>query len=303
MIQTSFFDDFESYTAGQQLVVQNPVDWTTWSGTPGTGEDPNVSDAYASSGSNSVVIVENNDLVKPLGQLTSGSWEITFDIYIPNGKAGYFNTMSGFTPNPFQWAMECYFNVGGNGQLSNVPGGPVNFTYAYDTWQEVKLVIDLNNDQAQFSFDGVLYHDWQWTQGGSVNLQLDANDFFGATPNDEMYFDDYSWGPGVISGIGDGGDTEIPDEFALYQNYPNPFNPTTTIKYALKADSDVELVIYNMLGQKVKTLVSTRQTAGYKTIQWDGTNDNGTRVASGIYIYRIKAGNEFVKARKMLFMK
>jgi hypothetical protein len=69
---TDFFDDFEAYTAGVQLVVQNPVDWATWSGPSGTGEDPFVSSAQAYSGTKSVVIVQNNDLVKPLGSQTTG---------------------------------------------------------------------------------------------------------------------------------------------------------------------------------------------------------------------------------------
>ncbi|MEJ2048991.1 MAG: FlgD immunoglobulin-like domain containing protein [Calditrichota bacterium] len=86
------------------------------------------------------------------------------------------------------------------------------------------------------------------------------------------------------------------------QNYPNPFNPTTSIGYALKENTKVVLKIYNLLGQEVRTLVNGNQEVGYKKVAWDGMNDKGTRVASGIYIYRIKAG-DFVKARKMILMK
>ena len=94
----------------------------------------------------------------------------------------------------------------------------------------------------------------------------------------------------------------MPKEFALYQNYPNPFNPTTTIRYDVKQATEVKLVIYNMLGQEVRTLVNNRQDAGYKTVVWDGLNNRGSRVASGIYIYRLQAG-DFVQARKMILMK
>ena len=104
-----------------------------------------------------------------------------------------------------------------------------------------------------------------------------------------------------ITGIGDGG-VQVPKEFALYQNYPNPFNPTTTIRYDVKQSTEVKLVIYNMLGQEVRTLVNNRQDAGYKTVVWDGLNNRGSRVASGIYIYRLQAG-DFVQARKMILMK
>jgi len=94
----------------------------------------------------------------------------------------------------------------------------------------------------------------------------------------------------------------VPTRFALENNYPNPFNPTTTIRYALPQDARVNVTIYNIQGQIVRTLVGTDQTAGYYTIQWDGRSDAGTTVASGIYIYRINAG-QFVSAKKMVMLK
>jgi hypothetical protein len=95
---------------------------------------------------------------------------------------------------------------------------------------------------------------------------------------------------------------EIPADFSLSQNYPNPFNPTTNIKYGLSTDSRVSLVVYNILGQAVRTLVSADQEAGIYNVKWDGTNDFGSRVSSGIYIYRITAGN-FVSTIKMNLLK
>jgi hypothetical protein len=108
-------------------------------------------------------------------------------------------------------------------------------------------------------------------------------------------------GDTVATGIVNGLD-QIPKEFALHQNYPNPFNPTTTIKYNLKENVDVKLTIYNVLGQEVRTLINRQQEAGYKTVVWDGLNNYGSRAASGVYIYRIEAG-DFVQARKMILMK
>lgn len=102
--------------------------------------------------------------------------------------------------------------------------------------------------------------------------------------------------------IGDPVVNALPTDFALEQNFPNPFNPTTTIKYALKENADVTLRIYNVLGQVVKTLVNARQDAGFKTVSWDGTNDLGAKVSSGIYIYRIEA-NDFVQSKKLILMK
>jgi hypothetical protein len=95
--------------------------------------------------------------------------------------------------------------------------------------------------------------------------------------------------------------SNLPAEFALAQNYPNPFNPITVIGYALSQPEQVEIVIYNTLGQKVKTLVSQRQKAGYYQATWDATNDAGYRVSSGIYFYLFKAG-EYKVVKKMVLL-
>jgi len=101
---------------------------------------------------------------------------------------------------------------------------------------------------------------------------------------------------------GMGATTTIPSEFMLQQNYPNPFNPTTTISYGLKENVRVTLTIYNTLGQAVKTLVDRNEEAGLKSVDWNGRDDLGNQVASGIYVYKIQAGN-FVQAKKMLLLK
>jgi len=94
----------------------------------------------------------------------------------------------------------------------------------------------------------------------------------------------------------------LPEAFSLSQNYPNPFNPQTVIKYTLPKDCHVELTIYNTLGQKVKTLVNQYQSAGYKMVHWNSTNDKGNEVGSGIYFYKIKAGR-YTDVKKMMVLK
>ena len=88
----------------------------------------------------------------------------------------------------------------------------------------------------------------------------------------------------------------------LFQNYPNPFNPVTTIRYAVASQSPVELTIYNVRGQKVRRLVSESKSPGRYTVNWDGTSDQGTRVASGVYFYRIQIGT-FSAVKKMVVLK
>jgi hypothetical protein len=99
---------------------------------------------------------------------------------------------------------------------------------------------------------------------------------------------------------------DIPGTFTLLANYPNPFNPSTTICYSLPASADIRLNIYNVKGEKVRTLINRYQSAGTFEISWDGRNDKNVRVASGIYIYRmeINTGREIARqSRKMLLLK
>jgi photosystem II stability/assembly factor-like uncharacterized protein len=99
----------------------------------------------------------------------------------------------------------------------------------------------------------------------------------------------------------------IPTVFALSQNYPNPFNPTTKITYDLPEQATVVLKIYNVLGQEVALLANTEQAAGSYNVTWDGRNDFGTQVSSGVYFYRFEAtgssGQKFATLKKMLFLK
>ena len=94
----------------------------------------------------------------------------------------------------------------------------------------------------------------------------------------------------------------IPDVFALHQNYPNPFNPVTTLRYDLPEDAMVNITIYDMMGRQVSTLVSSQQTAGYKSVKWNATNNKGSPVSAGLYLYTIQAG-EFRQTKKMVLLK
>jgi hypothetical protein len=94
----------------------------------------------------------------------------------------------------------------------------------------------------------------------------------------------------------------IPEAFALHQNYPNPFNPTTQIRYDLPEDKLVTITIYDVTGRMIKSLVNMNQTAGYRSVRWDATNDHGEPVSAGMYIYMIQSG-EFRQTKKMVFLK
>lgn len=95
---------------------------------------------------------------------------------------------------------------------------------------------------------------------------------------------------------------QLANSYRLEQNYPNPFNPVTHISYYLPKTSIVDLSIYNMLGQRIRTLVHQVQNAGSYTVQWDGKNEFGTPVASGVYLYNLTAG-KFKQSRKMMLLR
>jgi hypothetical protein len=199
---TTFTDDFEAYVVGQQLACQNPTEWTTWSNAPCGAEDAYISSNYAYNSAKSVVIVQNNDLVRLHGNKTTGKWYISLLFYIPTGKSGYFNTLTGFTPDPSEWGMDSFFDVGGGGRLDITGGGGggtvVPFTWAVGQWNQVVVIVDLDaaTPLAEYwigtnpsNFTQIAT--WDWTNGGTKANRVAANDFFGATANDEMYMDNY----------------------------------------------------------------------------------------------------------------
>ena len=86
-------------------------------------------------------------------------------------------------------------------------------------------------------------------------------------------------------------DKLIPKTFALHQNYPNPFNPNTNIRFDLPKDTEVQIIVYDILGRLIKNIINKNQNAGFKSVQWDGKNNFGRKVPSGVYLYSIEAGD------------
>jgi Zn-dependent metalloprotease len=126
--------------------------------------------------------------------------------------------------------------------------------------------------------------------------------------SDDVYIDEIEF-RGTASGaeLAKGGNAlsatlALPESFELKQNYPNPFNPTTTIVFSLPQESEVAIKIYDINGSLVRTLVKDKRPAGEYRIVWNGQNDHGARVSSGVYIYRIEAGS-FAQTRRMVMLK
>jgi len=108
--------------------------------------------------------------------------------------------------------------------------------------------------------------------------------------------EDNGW---LLTGLFREGDdlTDLPSQFALLHNYPNPFNARTVINYQLPVRSSVRLEVYNLLGKKVATLVDAEEQAGYRSVSWDGSG-----VSSGIYFYKLMAG-DFTETKRMMLIK
>ena len=109
-------------------------------------------------------------------------------------------------------------------------------------------------------------------------------------------------GEALISDVETGDQRGLPAQYELLQNYPNPFNPATTIEFALPRRGEVEIAILNLLGRRVRSLLSGQKDPGYYSITWDGLDDHGSRAASGIYIYLLRTDG-FTASRKLLLLK
>ncbi len=234
-----------------------------------------------------------------------------------------------------EYDPEWHFKYDNNTKLINISSVTVEGT---GNWVAADAVgtSDLAQDADEVeSYEGVLVsigdvtvssvnsYDWSVVDGSGVECLIDddmatmeANSFMsgleeGTTLTNVSGIFNFSFGTYKIQirDMADLGQLGIDDdfagiarEFALYPNFPNPFNPETRIRFQLAENSDVKLMVYDVLGRKVRTLVSDRMNAGHHVINWDGLNDAGTDVASGMYVYRIKAGN-FIAHRKMLLVR
>ncbi|MBN1337801.1 MAG: hypothetical protein JXA03_00680, partial [Bacteroidales bacterium] len=162
--QIIYQQNFDSFTPGDPLAVVDPS-WTTWSNSPGSAEDPLITNAQSSSPSNSVVIQGSNDAVFPIANFTAGHYKMSFNMYIPTGFNGYFNLLQLFNGASSEWGMQVFFDVGGAGSIDGGAQAAATFTYPYNTWMLIENYIDLTNDWAEFYIDGNLIHGWVWSSG------------------------------------------------------------------------------------------------------------------------------------------
>lgn len=193
-----FTDSFDTYTAGGFLAQQATPSWTTWSNTPGSSEDATISIEQANSGTQSVKIANANmDIILPLGNKTSGKFNVSFYYYIPSGFGGYYNLQHFQAPGN-EWANEVYFGDGGSGNIvaNNVT---TNFNHANDQWIFIENHVDIDNDTAALFIDGNHIVTWPFAtqaSGGAGTAQLGGVNFYGGAITGQIptyYFDDVTF--------------------------------------------------------------------------------------------------------------
>lgn len=209
--------------------------------------------------------------------------------------------------------------------LSGVAGSGMVFSYYYQAQglgnmpqPGDSLLVYFKNSEDEWvpivGYDGMPLQPFTREEIALDDLDAGAGTFFhsqfqvrfrsiggtGFFPNDDWFIDDLQLtnNPVAVADI----PGNLPKQFAVSANYPNPFNPSTTIRYELPITADVNITIYNTLGQQVRVLLDDQNAAGQYEIQWDGRDANGHPVASGLYLYRFES-TQFQQTQKMILLK
>jgi len=183
-----FSDDFEAYTAGGYVAEQS-TDWETWTNSPGTSEDATISTTQSVSGSQSMNVVDGNDMIYDFGNKTSGIYQVDFEYYVVAGAEAYFNTQHIFGS---QWAFSCTF-ASGTMTLANGQTTSPTASYTEDTWMHFMIEYNMEMDSAYLYMDGTEISGWVFSNqesGGTGENQLGCFNFYGPANND-YYVDDF----------------------------------------------------------------------------------------------------------------
>ncbi len=258
----------------------------------------------------------DNPILKP----DPGSWDSENVYFLQSIKDGHRYRMwysgKGANVNRLGYA-EDFSNAAHTDSIRSIPYfGPDSNTIAFASYianphsenLTIRALITSSDGSVSDSIDLSDAGNGIWT--GKWVVPLEANDYtVGVELNnlsagyihnslDWGVFDKYSTNPSTNVES----DESVPRRFSLHQNFPNPFNPTTTIKYEVPTAGNVELKIYNQLGQETRKLANSIKPVGMHQVVWDGRNGQGKIVTSGVYFYRLRAGS-FVQTRKMLFIR
>ncbi|NQU29024.1 MAG: T9SS type A sorting domain-containing protein [Candidatus Marinimicrobia bacterium] len=249
---------------------------------------------------NAVTVIDNSCSIRGGGILCTGN----VDLIVINsiawgntpGQIGTYTT--GFTPNSIT-ITHSDIEDGESGLLCDAGEA---IWYGSNTDSNPLFVDQVNDDYHLADGSPCIDAGIAYFSQGDIIVDLAPEDYNGNAPDMGAFESQYT--------VDIDNEPALPNSFILHQNYPNPFNPITTIKYDLPRQSHVNITIYDLLGQTVKTILKQNQAAGSKTIQWDATNDQRQPVSAGVYICQIRVydpnengAGDFTKSGKMVLIK
>lgn len=224
--EPSACDYFDELAAGTYVAEQLPM-WTTWSGAPGTSEDALVTDMYAHTAPNSIVVEGSSDLVRKFANddITSGAYWISFESYVPTGYTGYWNLQKTVNPG-VEWALQTYLWPDGVGHVDANGEDAAQFNFPFDEWFYTSIFVDLDNDWCELYVEGELIVGYEWHLGtfgqgtlytlGSMNLWAwnDEGDCM-------HYFDDVCFEPYI--------EPTLCNDFEDYDDWAITMDPWTLL--------------------------------------------------------------------------
>ncbi|MBI5729858.1 MAG: fibronectin type III domain-containing protein [Ignavibacteriales bacterium] len=230
--------------------------------------------------------------------------------------------VSTYTETPLNDGTKYYyrvyaFNSNGNSGFSNEVNAvtpmlaPTNLTVQTVNSQAVLHWTDNSQSEDGYTIERKVGQSGQFAKVTDVNSNATTYTDAAVTAGQQYFYRVRGFNSNINSSYSNeatvtitdvNGEEAIPTSFALYQNYPNPFNPSTTIKFAVPNTAQVAIDIYDLNGQKIAAIMNEEKAAGYHTVSWNGKNNKGADVTSGIYFYTIRAGS-FTEVRKMLLLK
>ena len=200
---TSIYDNFDAYTTGGFLGIESGGLWTTWSDASGTPEDVYLTNERCYSPNNCVRLFSGGvtDVVLPLGNENSGSWTLSYMLFVDDSCGAYFNLLHLLSGDDSNWAVQVFFNASGNGQVVIGSGAGLDsgttFNYPTGSWFEVKVNINIGEDEAELYFDDAPIYNWSWSEGSTgvssiiaaLNLYPNAQD----DEPDSYFVDNFSF--------------------------------------------------------------------------------------------------------------
>jgi len=311
-----------SYPVGGAVVpTQSPV--LTWTSSMGSGLEyqviystnptldingvlVNVGPPNSASGGTSGWLITNSHSLSGLTQGVTYYWQVRSRLSNPPNTVSNYSSVAQFTVAP------------GANPIVVLPANPIVGSTINTTAARLSWIVPAQSEEA-LTYELEISNDKEMLGTTQIrNLEEPSYELTNLTPGTEYFwrvrsktssgsYSEYSYKgefrtDGGVTGIEEEASNIIPDNYELSQNYPNPFNPTTMISFSLPGTSYVTLKVYDMLGREIRTLLSDYRSIGTHRVEWNGEDNNGSRVTSGTYIYRITADN-FSQSKKMILLK